>query len=430
MNMYLHNKKVLKTCHIYRMLLRSNRKKHFSFHTPGHKIAKWDITELSYSDNLSNPKGCIKQAEQDIAKFLRAKRSFILTDGSTCGIFSMLYALKQEGADSIAIPFSSHKSVYNACSVLGIYPVTFPTEKNEFGIEQSPSISAVKTALAQADALLIVSPNYYGKTADFVALRALCDEQNKPLLIDGAHGGHLRYEKRLHASDYADLWVDGVHKSLPALTQGAVVSAKTERFEKALIEAVDIFRTTSPSYPIMASVEYAIKFPKNEKLERLAREFASQNPTRVQLHEDYTKLCAIFGSSAFSAEKYLEKKGVFAEFCDGNVIMFYLSPATKINAFKKLTKRLKKAFRIFSVSDVELVPAPLVSQVLLNENDTELIEIEECEGRICANTCGLFPPCTPLIFKGEIIKKEKIQLLKNADNTFGLQENKINVFKV
>ena len=412
------------------MLSHSNKKRHLSFHTPGHKIAKWDITELSYSDNLSNPKGCIKQAEQDIAKFLRAKRSFILTDGSTSGIFCMLYALKREGVERIAIPLSSHKSVYNACSVLGLYPVTFASEKNEFGIEEIPSIPVIKTALEQADALLIVSPNYYGKTADFSSLRALCDEQNKPLVVDGAHGGHLRYETKLHASDYADLWVDGVHKSLPALTQGAVVSTKTERFEKALTEAVDIFRTTSPSYPIMASVEYAIKYPKNEKLEGQVREFANQNPTRIHLHEDYTKLCVPFGSSAFSAEKYLEKKGVFAEFCDGNVIMFYLSPATKTSQFRKLKKYLKKSFDVFPIVDVELVPAPLVSSVLLGENDTEFIEIEQSEGRICANTCGLFPPCTPLIFKGEIIKKEKIQLLKTADNTFGLQENKIQVFKV
>ena len=73
MNKYLRDKKTLKTCHIYRMLSASRKAKHLSFHTPGHKIAKWDITELSFSDNLSNPKGCIKQAEEDIAKLLNAK---------------------------------------------------------------------------------------------------------------------------------------------------------------------------------------------------------------------------------------------------------------------------------------------------------------------------------------------------------------------
>ena len=429
MNKYLRDKKTLKTCHIYRMLSLSNKAKHLSFHTPGHKIAKWDITELSYSDNLSNPKGCIKRAEEDIAKLLNAKRSFILTDGSTCGIFCMLYALKQRGVSRIAIPLSCHKSVYNACSVFGISPVTFSMQINEFGIEEFPSLSVVKDALSLADALLVVSPNYYGKTADFTSLRQLCDEQNKPLLVDGAHGGHLRFEKRLHPSKYADMWVDGVHKSLPALTQGAVVSVNNEQLVESLLKAVDIFRTTSPSYPIMASVEYAVKFPKNKKLERLVRGFARKNSTRIQLHEDYTKLCAVFGSSAFSAEKYLEKKGVFAEFCDGNVIMFYLSPATSTRKFKKLAKILEKAFDIFFAQPIERIPAPTVAEFPLNDGETELVEIDDSEGRICANTCGLFPPCTPLILKGEKVTREKIELLKNANNSFGLQENKMIVFK-
>ena len=430
MNKYFRDKKILQSCHIYRMLSRSAKEKHISFHTPGHKNPKWDITELSFSDNLSNPKGCIKEAEQDISSLLNAKQSFLLTDGSTCGIFCMLYSLKQEGINSVAIPLSSHKSVYNACSVLGISIFPFEMEKNETGIEEFPCVSVIKTALDKAGALLVVSPNYYGKTANFAALRKLCDEQNKPLLVDGAHGGHLRFEKQLHPSSYADMWVDGVHKSLPALTQGAVVSTANDNFLKSLKKAVDIFRTTSPSYPIMASVEYAVKFPNNEKLEKLVREFAKQNPARIQLHEDYTKLCAVFGSAAFKAEKYLEEHGVFAEFCDGYVIMFYLSPATATSQFKRLAKRLQKAFQIFPLERVVLVPAPTLFGVLQEETKTELVELDKSEGRVCANTCGLFPPCTPLILKGERVEREKIELLKNANNTFGLQENKMTVFKV
>ena len=430
MNKYLRNKKTLKSCHIYRMLSASRKAKHLSFHTPGHKNPNWDITELSFSDNLSNPKGCIKQAEEDIANLLGAKRSFILTDGSTSGIFCMLFALKERGVKSVAIPLSSHKSVYNACSVLGISIHTFLMEKNELGVEQFPPIFAIKSALDNAGALLLVSPNYYGKTADYTAIKTLCNEQGKPLLIDGAHGGHLRFNERLHPKKYADLFVDGVHKSLPALTQGAVVSTTNELFIDPLKKAVDIFRTTSPSYPIMASVEYAIKYPKNEKLEGLVREFASENPLRISLHEDYTKLCAVFGKSAFDAEKYFEKKGIFAEFCDGKVVMFYLSPATKIREIRALKKALKKAFEIFPYEGVHLVPAHAFSHIPLEKNEVESVELEKSEGRVCANTCGLFPPCTPLILRGEIIQKDKIELLKNADNSFGLQENKISVFKV
>ena len=90
MRNYLQDEAVLKDCKIYQMLSAQSGKKHLSFHTPGHKVGEWDITELSYSDNLSCPQGCILEAERDIAKILGAFRSFILTDGSTAGVLSML----------------------------------------------------------------------------------------------------------------------------------------------------------------------------------------------------------------------------------------------------------------------------------------------------------------------------------------------------
>ena len=49
-------------------MLRSQKKGHISFHTPGHKRAGADITELSYSDNLSSPSGVLSDAEKGIAE--------------------------------------------------------------------------------------------------------------------------------------------------------------------------------------------------------------------------------------------------------------------------------------------------------------------------------------------------------------------------
>ena len=123
---YLKNKSVLKRCKIYKMLRQNAQKKHVSFHTPGHKIGKWDITELSFSDNLSCPRGCIAAAERDIAQILGAAKSFLLTDGSTSGVLSMLYAAKSLGVNTLAISRNSHKSVYNGCALTG-FPRCYTT---------------------------------------------------------------------------------------------------------------------------------------------------------------------------------------------------------------------------------------------------------------------------------------------------------------
>lgn len=425
------NKALLKECKIYQMLFKHAKKKHLSFHTPGHKKGKWDITELSYSDNLSSPKGCIAQAEKEIAKILGAHKSFIVTDGSTAGVMSMLYAAKTLGVQSVAVFSGSHKSVFNGCKLTGITPLIYTGREGD-EMPKPPTVYELKRDFAglleKADAWIITSPDYYGNVAELSALREYCDQTGKLLLIDGAHGGHLHFDKKLYAGAYADMWVDGVHKSLPAFTQGAVVSAKNEKCAKALLEGVNLFRTTSPSYPIMASVEYAVKYPRNEALEREVQAYVD-GCERIYKSADWTKLCVFFGENAFDVEKELQAKGIYPEFCDGNVVMFYLSPATKRKEFAALKRALERLFIKYPYSprkSVESVHTPLV---YIKNKETEWIKTEEAEGRICAGDCGLFPPCTPLIRAGERIEKEKLLLLKKAANVYGIVEGKILVLK-
>jgi lysine decarboxylase len=404
------------------MLKKQAKKKHVSFHTPGHKRKGADITELSYSDNLAAPKGCILRAEKDIAAILGAKKSFILTDGSTCGVLSMLYAIKTAGARTVAFSLSAHKSVYNGCKLLGLTPLLLSDKVTAESIENEQY-----ELISSADALFLTSPNYYGYIPDLEKIRAFCDREKKILLIDGAHGAHLHFDKKLYAGAYADMWVDGVHKNLPAYTQGAVVSARTEVWSERLLEGVGIFRTTSPSYPIMASVEYAVKYPRNVALEKAVFEYAkAQNRVRVQ--QDYTKLCVSFGAQASEAEKALQRSGIYPEFCDGETVMFYLSPATKKREFSLLEKTLKKLFIRYKETpknSAQRNPAPVI---LKKDGKKEWVEFERAIGLICAENCGLFPPCTPLILAGERVEKEKVEQLKNASNVFGVIEGKMLVF--
>ena len=431
MQRFLTDEAVLAKCKIYQMLSAHARGRHLSFHTPGHKVGAWDITELGFSDNLSCPRGCIAEAETDIAQILGAEKSYILTDGSTSGVLSMLHAAKALGVNTLAVCESSHKSVFNGCALLGITPLLYPS----FYKEKMPYVPTMYelnenfgSILAQADALFFTSPDYYGNVADLENARAYCKKEGKLLLVDGAHGGHLHFDKKIHASAYADMWVDGVHKSLPALTQGAVVSARGERVVDVLGKAVDIFRTTSPSYPIMASVEYAVKYPENEALK--AEVLALQRHPRVYQNDDWTKLCVAFGADAFEVEKTLEADGIYPEFCDGQNIMFYLSPATSWEDFAVLKGTLERLFERFPMREndnkniIQHIPAPLI----LQNKAKKWVNLEQAEGCVCAGLCGLFPPCTPLLQIGENITKAKIDLLKKANNVFGLQKGKILVF--
>ncbi len=424
MRRILTDEKTWGKCHILRMLESHAGQEHYSYHTPGHKVNGYDITELAYSDNLSCPQGVIALAERDIAEILGADGSFILTDGSTSGVLSMLYALREAGVKKVAAPILSHKSFWNGCMLLGLTPVTFETPTE--AVPCRLTATDVYEALNGADALFLTSPDYYGNVADLAKIKRLCLSWGKPLIIDGAHGGHLHAHKDRYAGAYADMWVDGVHKSLPALTQGAVVSAKG-RFVELLKQAVDIFRTTSPSYPIMGSVEYAVKYPINRELEQAVTEWKKGRETCYN-NDDYTKLC-LFVKDGFEAEKMAQERGIYPEFSEENLLCFYLSPAQTIEDLlrvQRFAEELKEMGMLLPEKDVKRVHAPLFLQDV-EGMAVEKVPLFESVGRTCAQVCGLFPPCLPLIRKGEIITAEKVNALMGASNRFGIENDTIKV---
>lgn len=398
------------------MLAAQERRKHISFHTPGHKKRGADITELSYSDNLSAPTGVIGQAQADIAHILGADASFLLTDGSTSGVYAMLMALRDAGVRKLAVPVCSHVSVLRGSSLMGLELIPVAQEFSG-GIARQPTVDAVRHAMETADALILTSPDYYGFFPDLGAIAELMQAQNKPLVIDGAHGSHL-HGTALHASNYASMWVDGVHKSLPAMTQGAVVSAKGI-WTDLLAESVPCFRTTSPSYPILASIEYAVKYPRNERIERAAEGVkralgALENP-------DWSKIVIPFGKKSGDARRFLESRGVYPEFDDGNYLMFYLSPATRRRELNKLVHLVKRLPRGEVASDARMRGRTGKTTVALLP--------QEAVGRVCAQTCGLFPPCMPVLLPGDVVSGDAARRLSGAVSAFGLSDGKIIVFE-
>ena len=398
------------------MLAAQERRKHISFHTPGHKKRGADITELSYSDNLSAPTGVIGQAQADIAHILGADASFLLTDGSTSGVYAMLMALRDAGVRKLAVPVCSHVSVLRGSSLMGLELIPVAQEFSG-GIARQPTVEAVRHAMETADALILTSPDYYGFFPDLGAIAELMQAQNKPLVIDGAHGSHL-HGTALHASNYASMWVDGVHKSLPAMTQGAVVSAKGI-WTDLLAESVPCFRTTSPSYPILASIEYAVKYPRNERIERAAE--GVKRALGALERPDWSKIVIPFGKKSGDARRFLESRGVYPEFDDGNYLMFYLSPATRRRELKKLVQLVKRLPRGEVASDARMRGRTGKTTVALLP--------QEAVGRVCAQTCGLFPPCMPVLLPGDVVSGDAARRLSGAVSAFGLSDGKIIVFE-
>lgn len=424
---------------------------------PGHKAAKEfkkyfphaekDITELSFSDDLQSPCGVIQKAQNSVAKIIGAKRAFFTTDGSSSGIFALVYAAKKHG-DKILIFKNSHKSVYNACKILNVQPIIIQGEYKE-GILIAPTVCAVERVLKIQNgvgALFITSPDYYGNIAPLNEYAQLAKKYNVLFLCDGAHGAHLSFgeDKPLHCGLYCNAWVDGAHKSLPTLTQGAVVCASDDRLAAEIEEGLNIFRTTSPSYPIMASVEFGYAYVANnlDKITALKKEvvrFKSKlNQLTFRSSYDWTKLvldCKASGISAENTAKYLEKKGVYIEMNDGRYLLFYLSPLTEKKQLVKLEKILIKGYNKNKFKGESPVRNKMpeceryVNYLTAVNAQSEYVSLNSAKGRIAAENAGISPPCTPVVTAGEKITDEVIGILKNNENVFGVLNGKIKVIK-
>ena len=256
---------------MYRYLIYEQLKSHArtdkSFHMPGHKargdfkakfaVAPLDVTELSYSGNLFCPSGVAVKAQEEIAEILGAKFSRILTGGSTSGVLAMVYALSGRGS-KIIIPRNSHQSVWNACRLFNLEPVTVQGGDKD-GVMLPPDPTEIEELLANDNTIagmVALSPDYYGNVAPLKEYSEILKKYRRYLAVDGAHGAHLAFlpQNAGYAGVYADMWVDGAHKTLPVLTQGAVVSANCEELVPDLFAGLSLLGSTSPSFPVAASV--------------------------------------------------------------------------------------------------------------------------------------------------------------------------------
>ena len=423
---------------------------------PGHKArgefkskfrdAGMDVTELPYSDDLHDPSGVIARAQKDIAGILGAGASFITTDGSTSGIYAMVYCASKRG-NKLIVFRNSHRSVWNACRLFGIEPLIVQGTERE-GILQPPDGDIIEKLIAN-DAniagVLATSPDYYGNIAPLARYREIVKKYNRILLVDGAHGSHLAFgDKKGYAGVYADMWVDGAHKTLPTLTQGAIVNVNNTDLLANAEEALSLFRTTSPSFPIMASVEFGVKYIANNskilyRAKTAVEQFKSaEKDLTIYPSDDWTKLLIDFkplGISADAVMVRLEKKGIYPEFSDGRYILFYLSPMTDASDLNMLKKKLTSILATKRIKDTyrERLPIPVGDrsysfQYALRKN-AEWVEPDDAVGRMCAKNAGIAPPCIPVIVTGEMITEEAVKALTQARHTFGMKDGKICVVK-
>lgn len=442
---------------LYNKLIKYHNQNRISFSMPGHKgninksLINLDVTELSKTADLHSESDEVKEANKLLSRLYKSDRSFILTSGSTTAIWAMIAsALKPH--ETLLVPSDCHMSVINACTAMDINLRICDKEfDNEFLIpSRGINVKKYLDAFPDIRAVLITSPNYYGQCVDIKEISQICHSKKLPLLVDEAHGAHFIASDRFPTNSvlYADLVCHSAHKTLNALTGAAYLHVKNGIISHTRVrQCINMFESSSPSYPIAASADIARFELENsshewDKAVNQCREFSKKLNTiglDTLKNDDPTRLVINFNGfkiSGYDVDKHLANNGIDIEMSDlKNIVLIVTTKNTDsdfnmlFNALYEIVSKCEKEYSniTFTVPCHENIICP---QKVFFKNST-LVPLKDSLNHISRVTVTAYPPGTPVIIAGEKITEGHINsisvLTKSGARITGLDNGKIEI---
>ena len=441
-----------------------------SFHTPGHKSGKGistrfrkfvgprifsiDLTTLDEVDSLQNPTGVIKEAQELAARACGADRSYFLVNGTTVGNHAMVASVTRPG-DRVLIARNCHRSVLTGLIVSGAQPVFFqPAFDRDLKLTLNVTFDAAKQAIdANPDAttLLITSPNYYGLCADIEKIIPYAHEKGMTVLVDEAHGPHLKFNPKLPVCALeagADLCVQSTHKIVGGMTQASMLHVRSGRVNPDVVtNTLKLLQTTSPSYILMASLDLARMQMATEGKKLLDRTVKFAEDARSKINRidglscfsrdrakaagmsdmDVTKLTITvsdLGLSGYHVSHLLNTRyGIQVEMADPFHILVIVSIGDRQDDLNRLVESLRMIASETGLQGALLPldkvhPPRLDNRFLITPREafyskTELVGLDQAVGRVSSEIVTVYPPGIPLLVPGEEISADAIAYIRN-----------------
>lgn len=414
------------------------------FHMPGHKGAPCgspfdgvfpiDYTELPLTGNLYDGGGPIALAEREAARWYGMDGCFFLTCGATQGLKAALRFYCTIGG-SVVLDRNCHKSVIDGCALLDLHPAyVCPEFSAETGVtcNISPAELTRQLRRSRAPAAVVTSPTYYGHCLDIASLARAAHACGAALIVDSAHGAHLRACGCADpALEGADAVVFSAHKTLCALGQGAylVFRGLDPGQQGALRAATALFGTTSPSYTVMASLDWArARMEKENGRWQATAAGALELRRRIEAHTPFSCLhtgdpCRLTvrtdlaGVSGFDAARRLFALGVEPEMQDSGRVVFILTPQDTREDWARLEAALQSIGRQAPsqaapppVCPPPLPPAPLSPRQAMSAPKIRR-PLRDCTGQITGENLAPYPPGVAAAVQGELLTKFCIEYL-------------------
>ncbi len=447
----------------------------YPFHMPGHKRqVSWlcepycyDITEIDGFDNLYEAKGILGQLQAKAAQLYGSSAAHVLVNGSTVGNLAAIFATTNPG-DSIIISRHCHKSVYNACLLRQLRVSYVLPQLSDIGLIEATPLSEYERAIVEnptAKSIVVTSPTYEGIFEDLTAIAALAHKYGMYLIVDSAHGAHLGFTPSTRelapVKSGADLVVMSLHKTLPALTQTALlhVCCGAEKLEEKVARYIEMFQTSSPSYLLMASVEKCLNFLENgqaefEAYERRLEEFyqRAEGLKNIRLtisptnHRDLGKL--IIDTTGLEKVTGRQLKTILREQFNLELEMASFGYALAMTSVMDTEEGFERLLAALKCVDEEYAPREDVKNAdaaSANASGTDAnpnlpvnlsslyhtplksmdpyeaslaqhtkLRLADAQDKVCAVIVSIYPPAIPLVVPGEVFTEEKVKVIEEA----------------
>ncbi len=438
---------------ILEKLLKNSRAGRVPMHMPGHKRnpsfahlaplgGSLDITEIEGFDDLNSPDGIFLESERLAASLWGSRECLYSVNGSSGAILAAIRGVLGNGG-RVLMARGCHKSVYHALELTRADAVYLDAKLTNYGFLSCVTPEEVEKKLSDnpdVGLVIITSPTYEGVISDVKSIASICHSRNIPLMVDEAHGAHLGLYGIFPDGAVkcgADIVVQSIHKTLPSLTQTALLHINGDLVNYHEIKRqMALFQTSSPSYILSASIDGAVRHLASADGEKCLREWHS---SVTSVHERLEKLNVVkvfrgnCGKTLLDPSKFVLRGGT--ELADilrkhnvePEMVSKYYTVA--MTGAGDTAESLDAFIKAVETADTEIslcgdIPTSSfhLPETKLKISDAVFLPCEFCEGfsavgKISAGYVYAYPPGIPICVPGEIIDVttvKEVLSLKNA----------------
>ena len=400
---------------------------------------KQDYSEIDGFDNLQNPVNSILMAQGKVSDILKTKQTFFVVQGATTAILAAMKALIKP-SERVLVARNCHKTVFSGLILTGGVVDWFMPETDEkWGIYTKIDPKKLQSTLElnQYKVFIMTSPTYEGVNSDINEISKVCKKHNVYLIVDEAHGALYNFSDKLPKTAIeqgADISVNSLHKTAGALNQTAVlnISNTINNVDVTVFQAaLNLFQTTSPSYPLLSNIEACFNFLNSKdgkkeidnlileiektksELKRFGVEFyddENHDPTKILLRKN--------GISGFDlSDSLFNEFNIEDEMTNQNSCLFLSGIGTTRQKLDKLKQALKKIQTnpSFEFENIDFQPYPIVKLQPVETFNRNFIYVNKNNSllKISNKMILPYPPGIGLLYPGEAIQKWHLTYLNN-----------------